>query len=73
MGCRVDLFLRKSEGQVAQPLGATEVTPVPVPAGAITFMHRGRTTYGRVELVAPADWQAKREVPTVIAVQLPLG
>jgi hypothetical protein len=68
------VYLRRASQKSATNLGEIDVGPLP--AGSplkrgshIKFVHEGRTDLGRVDMIAPDDWDHTGVTPTIHVVQ----
>jgi hypothetical protein len=64
------VYLRRASQKSATNLG--EIGVEPLPAGSplkqgshIKFVHEGRTELGRVDMIAPDDWDHTGVTPTI--------
>jgi hypothetical protein len=68
MSYRARVYLQRPSEKAGTYLGEIDVDPRPVEHGDIRFMHRGKIEVGRIDWIAPDDWEKGAAVPTIYVV-----
>lgn len=71
MGCKARVYLQRPSEKVATYLGGLDVDPRPVRNGHVKFTYNGVIEVGRVDLIAPDDWERTGTIPTIHVIQSP--
>jgi hypothetical protein len=65
---RARVYLQRVGARSGSYLGEKQLRQRPARNAHVTFSHDGRLETGRVELIAPDDWEKDGLVPTVLVI-----